>query len=286
LDEETGLYYYGARYYDPRVSMFYGVDVLAEERSWLSPFNYVQNNPLNRIDPDGALCHEWNYNTITGEKTLISDMGGNEVQFINFGTPHEDGGMTWEGTAVVEGSKAYAGPIRGGWGASSRDLWAGLSGGYNVNSVDFLKGGNYEYSLLDLNKRFQINNSNLSNLKNIIAGFEVSGNAQPIHGIEFRRQYAAKWETDKSFWFAIESGYWSPADLSSITDKGLNHLKNFKQAQRAFNYTPLNRALLPGKVSGNSWNQFLKETKGTYKGHDWLRNASNDYKIWKQAKGL
>jgi RHS repeat-associated protein len=29
LDEETGLYYYGARYYDPRVSMWWGVDPLA-----------------------------------------------------------------------------------------------------------------------------------------------------------------------------------------------------------------------------------------------------------------
>ena len=31
------------------------VDPLAEERSWLTPYNYVQNNPLNRIDLDGAL---------------------------------------------------------------------------------------------------------------------------------------------------------------------------------------------------------------------------------------
>lgn len=32
LDEETGLYYYGARYYDPRVSQWLGVDPLADER--------------------------------------------------------------------------------------------------------------------------------------------------------------------------------------------------------------------------------------------------------------
>jgi len=31
LDEETGLYYYGARYYDPRVSLWLGVDPLAEK---------------------------------------------------------------------------------------------------------------------------------------------------------------------------------------------------------------------------------------------------------------
>jgi RHS repeat-associated protein len=31
LDQETGLYYYGARYYDPQISMWYGVDPKADE---------------------------------------------------------------------------------------------------------------------------------------------------------------------------------------------------------------------------------------------------------------
>jgi RHS repeat-associated protein len=30
LDEETGLYYYGARYYDPRISIWLSVHPLAE----------------------------------------------------------------------------------------------------------------------------------------------------------------------------------------------------------------------------------------------------------------
>ena len=31
FDEETGLYYYGARYMNPMASIWYGVDVLAEK---------------------------------------------------------------------------------------------------------------------------------------------------------------------------------------------------------------------------------------------------------------
>lgn len=54
-DAETGLYNYGARYYDPKISRWMSVDPLADERSWLTPYNYVQNNPLNRIDPTGAI---------------------------------------------------------------------------------------------------------------------------------------------------------------------------------------------------------------------------------------
>ena len=48
-------YDYGARFYDPSVGRFMSVDPLADQRSWVSPYNYVQNNPLNRVDPTGML---------------------------------------------------------------------------------------------------------------------------------------------------------------------------------------------------------------------------------------
>lgn len=40
---------------------------MAEERSWVSPYNFVQNNPLSRIDPDGAL--DYPIVRITKQKT-------------------------------------------------------------------------------------------------------------------------------------------------------------------------------------------------------------------------
>jgi len=53
LDDDTGLYYYGARYYDPRVSQFLSVDPLADKYAAWSPYTYTLNNPVRFVDPDG-----------------------------------------------------------------------------------------------------------------------------------------------------------------------------------------------------------------------------------------
>ncbi|MEZ4826254.1 MAG: RHS repeat-associated core domain-containing protein [Bacteroidia bacterium] len=45
----------GARWYDPAAGRWWGVDALAGKRPSLSSYNYVQNNPMLRIDPDGKL---------------------------------------------------------------------------------------------------------------------------------------------------------------------------------------------------------------------------------------
>lgn len=53
LDEETGLSYFGARYYNPKWSIWLSVDPLAEKFPAWSPYNFVFNNPIRFIDPDG-----------------------------------------------------------------------------------------------------------------------------------------------------------------------------------------------------------------------------------------
>ncbi len=39
----------------PTDMKWYSVDQMAHEREWLTPYNFVQNNPINRIDPKGEL---------------------------------------------------------------------------------------------------------------------------------------------------------------------------------------------------------------------------------------
>ena len=60
LDEETGLYYYGARYMDPKISMWLGVDPLTEKYISVSGYVYCIGNPIRFVDPNG--CWHWEKN--------------------------------------------------------------------------------------------------------------------------------------------------------------------------------------------------------------------------------
>ncbi|AXT53703.1 hypothetical protein D1818_23810 [Aquimarina sp. BL5] len=57
FNEDLGLNLYEMdwRQYDPAIARFTSIDPLAEERDWLNPYNFVQNNPISRIDPLGLL---------------------------------------------------------------------------------------------------------------------------------------------------------------------------------------------------------------------------------------
>ncbi|WP_344850684.1 SpvB/TcaC N-terminal domain-containing protein, partial [Kribbella ginsengisoli] len=56
-DSQTGLYYYGARYYDPRLTTWQSTDPAlpstATNTTSLSTYLYANANPINYTDPDG-----------------------------------------------------------------------------------------------------------------------------------------------------------------------------------------------------------------------------------------
>jgi len=53
LDEETGLYYYGARYLDPTGTRWLSVDPLFEKYVGMTPYGYCAGNPVKLVDVDG-----------------------------------------------------------------------------------------------------------------------------------------------------------------------------------------------------------------------------------------
>lgn len=52
-DLESGLYYYGARYYAAWTCRFISIDPLAHDYMHLTPYNYAGNKPINSVDIDG-----------------------------------------------------------------------------------------------------------------------------------------------------------------------------------------------------------------------------------------
>ena len=60
MDEETGLYYYGARYMKPMASIWYGVDAFAEKYVESSGYVFCIDNPIKLIDSDG---NKWDIHT-------------------------------------------------------------------------------------------------------------------------------------------------------------------------------------------------------------------------------
>ncbi|NNL91063.1 MAG: RHS repeat-associated core domain-containing protein [Saprospiraceae bacterium] len=97
-DLDVGLYAYGARYYDPAVGRFTGVDPLADQFPGWSPYNYTMNNPINMIDPDGRApmdVDDWilreNGNieydaSVTSEQDVFNKYGGSATYLGSAGT--------------------------------------------------------------------------------------------------------------------------------------------------------------------------------------------------------
>ena len=73
LDAETGLYYYGARYYEPVLALWYGVDALAEKYTSVGGYVYCAGNPVRLVDVDGdslTIVHNIGFLGFGGKETL------------------------------------------------------------------------------------------------------------------------------------------------------------------------------------------------------------------------
>ncbi|MFV0530551.1 MAG: RHS repeat-associated core domain-containing protein [Flavobacteriales bacterium] len=82
LDKETGLYYYGARYYEQRISLWLSVDPLWDRSPERSVYEYTFSNPINYIDPTG----------LTGEEPGEECGGEGEPPCVGGGT---GAGLQW-----------------------------------------------------------------------------------------------------------------------------------------------------------------------------------------------
>lgn len=80
LDEETGFYYYGARYYNPKFSIWLSVDPLAEKYPNFNAYSYCYQNPIKYIDPTGMEGEGWIEEVTNGKSTFTYRDGIDTVQ--------------------------------------------------------------------------------------------------------------------------------------------------------------------------------------------------------------
>lgn len=99
-DDETGLIYLRKRYYDPETGRFLSKDAFpgyVTDPQTVNPYPYVQNNPVNRIDPTGLFTPP---EYILG-KGYISGPGGPAATAIGAA-----GGVLGAGAGAAAGTRA------------------------------------------------------------------------------------------------------------------------------------------------------------------------------------
>ncbi len=128
----------------------------------------------------------------------------------------------------------------------------------------------YEYTATDLVARHNLKGTSLGG---IVGGLEATGNAAPIASETAYREYVKKWGTDKSFYHAIEGGYFG--NLLPGTTGALSHGQN-SLAKSVNTSTSFNPQF--GKVGSpiqNGWNRFQHANKGSGKSIQQLAKEYN-----------
>jgi RHS repeat-associated protein len=77
-DQESGLYFYRARYYNPEIGRFVSVDPLGLAGG-INLYSYVSNNPINYLDPEGTI--------VIADDVAIAIVIGGSALAISLATP-------------------------------------------------------------------------------------------------------------------------------------------------------------------------------------------------------
>ena len=102
FDEETGLYYYGARYYDPRVCNFISVDKFAEKYPYFTPYCYTANSPQKFIDINGDSIAVLNLGGLIGHSALLIQNDNGKWSYFSM-----NGTNVYDKTYGLAGGKPY-----------------------------------------------------------------------------------------------------------------------------------------------------------------------------------
>ena len=257
-DLNLNLYDYGGRYFDPVIGRWTSPDPMASEREWLSPYNYVQNNPLLRIDPDGML-DEYNYNIDSGEFEWISDKGGDKTQYVNI--VNNEGDRLGQGS--VSGDEVYAYKLKESVVLTNFDA--------DFDDQTYNAKNNFEYSFSEFSLRNELLKSD-DVISRYLKSSEKAGKAVPLtysaeetrYGYTSMRLKMMISSIDQSF-DAMPSFYASPkASKFGTTIREAGYISTGLKGNKG----------VTSLTNQTSWNRFLKANAGNYSGKGWQRRAA------------
>jgi RHS repeat-associated protein len=146
LDEETGLYYYGARYYDPRTSIWLSTDPLMESYSNISPYVFCIQNPVTYVDPDGTHI----------DPSRLMKSKEHAKAFMEFASSKE--GKSFLDEYASKGQKlSYNGKVYYEASEAGKYDKAGVNLNYNLGSSDKASYTGAEYIFVRRNNEIDIN---------------------------------------------------------------------------------------------------------------------------------
>ncbi|UOB16280.1 hypothetical protein [Abyssalbus ytuae] len=280
------------------------IDNKSEDYIEWPPYNYTLNNPIYFVDPNGNGVNDlWSYNVDTNKLEWVSDVGGDEVQIVN--VTNNDG--TNYGTVAIESSEVYV------FETSERVLVSGynhqIPDGYNRNTGE-------EYTADDLKTRRKLIKGGHGDYVNALENSGNSGSLSAQHGydryVEKWGTDKAFWYGAEHY-FAPDGASVADDALKALKGQGKNLSKalgksktSFKNLSKSQKVTQTGSGVAKARSSGtlsnstsssvskatsgnassarsasqikNSWNKFLNQNKGKYKGKGWIKRASADYK--------
>ncbi|MCG8328388.1 MAG: N-acetylmuramoyl-L-alanine amidase [Chitinophagales bacterium] len=108
-DFDINLYEYGARWYDPAIGRFTGVDPIADQFAWVNPYNYAENEPIANIDLHGLQS----FYAANGSIVHAGPISNSEIKKRNLSKIPIVSREQWRARALITGSGRSYEKIKG-----------------------------------------------------------------------------------------------------------------------------------------------------------------------------
>ena len=154
-DRETRLYYLQSRYYDFANCRFINADAYAttNAESFLScnMFAYCENNPINRVDPDGVFWRElgakisktwgkiksWASNTFGAGATLVQQTKHSETELVSWGLNYFVTAKSGTSSSITLASKGNSSKPFSVYAQGRSDNYMLSSAGFKFNASGY-----------------------------------------------------------------------------------------------------------------------------------------------------